>query len=353
MICKNCGAQNQDFARFCKSCGKAMDAQPEQKPASEYRQYKEISSPLLNEQQTIKPDIFTSPNNYGVPSREDVYAPPKGYDAPSREDVYAPPKGYGVSSHEDVYAPPKGYGVSSHEDVYAPPKGYGVPSRESAYTPPMGYSAPPPNLYAPPYSAPPVVNNYMYSPGSGGRYRSIEEVPVTPAFWFAVILIVVSFVSLFTPWMTVKAKYRGETIATKNLKYFDLYDDDDDDEYDISDTYFKDEDKTDEICSNVMKWGGLIGFVSLLLALVFAAALRERFIIAVADSFVCFLAVAIAGLVDCPNLKKYLRKIVGSSVDFSVFNNVGIWLPLGCTFLAQILAAADKSQRRNILAMSR
>ncbi|MBR4626650.1 MAG: zinc-ribbon domain-containing protein [Ruminococcus sp.] len=293
-----------------------------------------------------------APRDYGTPPRD--YAP-RDYGTPPRDyaprDYGTPPRDY---TPRDYGTPPRDY---TPRDYGTPPRDYaprdyGAPPRDYAprdYGYPHGYGAPPRSMYGPP----PGMNRY-----NGARYTNITQVPVTPMFWIALFLTLVSFVGIFTPWIGIKISALGSS-KTEKLSYSDIFNDKDEDGKIISSYLSKSQSKKVKLCktcNKILKWGGLFGFILCGTSLVFAAAFRNYLSGINAVAFVCFLVVLIAAFIECSTIKGIMEDefpTVFSVAKLKIYPFIGIYLPLVCSLIAAVCANADVRERRHLLGMNR
>jgi len=199
-----------------------------------------------------------------------------------------------------------------------------------------------------PYYAPPAGYS---SPGSY-RYRSLSSVPATGAFWIAVFLIVISFVSMFMPWITVKISISGYS-AKESADYTDIFDNYDSDYISKLRSAGLKDSRLERMnnCVKVMKWAGAAGYLCLILTVVVGVVAKNHMVSAAALSALLFIISAGAAVLYCFTCKDYMESF---SKDYSkflkVFPNAGIWVSFGCTLLAAVLAGSDLRSRRRMLA---
>lgn len=193
-------------------------------------------------------------------------------------------------------------------------------------------------------------------------------------YWAAILLLTVAFlVSLFAPWIHISESgsyypeygSRVSMNADENMTYFDLFKDEDDlaAEYGgSSSTYrnldkifqnqYEDEYDTAELCENLMRWIGILGFFFLLLSVILSLVLRKNVLATLIPSFICYLTILIAAMIDCSKNEEILEdyfSYINLNANYSV--HVGIWLPLAFVFVSIILAIIDRVQRKNMLMM--
>ena len=145
-----------------------------------------------------------------------------------------------------------------------------------------------------------------------------------------------SFVGIFTPWMTFKEGNKSES-----NKYSEIYDYEKDlrDMKDqVTEEYKSDFNKIQNNCS-AMKWAGLAGFILCGAAIVCAFAYKEHLIKVIAAAFICFLIALIADVKFCSHFEKIWDKSNSGyfqADDFNASPDFGVYLPLGCTLAAAI-----------------
>ncbi len=201
---------------------------------------------------------------------------------------------------------------------------------------------------ASPYYAPPMG----YSAPGGPHYRSLSSVPLTGAFWLAVFLIVISFTSMFMPWITVKISISGYSVK-ESADYTDIFDNYDPDYISKLRSAGLKDSRLERMnnCVKVMKWAGAAGYLCLILTVVVGVVAKNHMVSAAALSALLFIISAGAAVLYCFTCKDYIESF---SKDYSkflkVFPNAGIWVSFGCTLLAAVLAGSDLRSRRRLLA---
>ena len=319
MFCRNCGTQNQDGAKFCKGCGNALN-QPVQPSA---------------------PQNFTQPTQPAAPVQPAAPAQPA----------------------------------------------YGQPPM----APQPGYGQPQPNMYAPPQNAVPGMGGYNYGRSGGGAAALFAKYSII--HWVALGLMVLSLIGMFTPWITYKIKAADIKESVSFFGLFDSdcldpsknsssssgyggyggysYDDFDDDDYyyyyynssrdnNSSATYLnsyntaaKKNSSTSSVTDdtdtsrNLMKWFGLLGFLSLIAAIVFGFINPKIMAFISAGSAVMFIVAFISGISCASKLKDAIKVLDGkASIGFGLV--ITFILVLGACACAFISAFLKKKPVNNM-----
>lgn len=195
-----------------------------------------------------------------------------------------------------------------------------------------------------------------YSGPGGQNYRSLSQVPLTSAFWLSVFLIVISFISMFMPWITVKIDFGGCGISFKeSVKYTQIIENYDSD-------YIKDlrsvgikNSKIEKMnnCVMVMKWAGIAGYLFLILTVVVGVVAKNHMVSFASIAAVLFIVTAGADVVYCLTCKDYIESVSREySKYLKVYPSAGMWVAFGCSVLAAALAGSDLRSRRRMLAAS-
>ena len=298
MYCKKCGTQNADGAGFCKNCGTSL---------------RQPSAPA----QPVQPE-------------QNLYAPPQNNSATTQQN----------------FGQPQNYGQPA-QNLYAPPQNSTVPPQQN-FGQPQNYGQPAQNLYAPPQN---------YAPAMGGYGRTSSPLSKLNIFhWIAMVLLLLTFIGMFTPWYTLKASmsmsYQGKSQSDskkENKSFFDILDSDNDDgSVEINGkNYSSDKDKFDTR-NNLCKWFGLAGFITAVAAIALAFVNPKLLLCVSALSTVCFIVAFIAGLSaasvldDTLNnvLETYLKnyKRFNPDVSSSVKIGIGLIISFACSVAATVMA---------------
>ena len=225
-----------------------------------------------------------------------------------------------VQPPQNSFAPPPAAPFGQPGNDYSAPQApqYSAPQNNSSAPPPTApYGAPDP--YAPPQNAyAPPAGGYGGSSGSGQSFFS--KVGIT--FWISIVLLLVTFVGFFTPWVkgkvSMSAEYNGksrsETFFDSDSTYYKILKGDDDTTDIEKDPGVpkKVYDKIDSARTDhkLMKWIGLAGFI-VVLGAVICGFINRKLMAFVAAAGTILLAVAMLFDILCmSNISSAFKEIM-------------------------------------------
>ena len=230
-------------------------------------------------------------------------------------------------------------------------------------------NAPPQNGY-PQYqqfNAPPVQPALTQPLGNAplvSQYKSLKQVPASPLFFISILLIIVTFVGLFLPWLNFEVKI-VQSKYEQSAKLFDMIDPDiaeSDQRYDYV-TYLKgdyssissfqkQEAKTATIFHTVMWIMGILGYISSAIALILAIFSKDKVIVFNLLATIQFLIALISGFICCNIISKHVDSRLGRStsiLDVSFYPSYGIYISLIACVMATLCMLGDRKARKRMV----
>lgn len=210
-----------------------------------------------------------------------------------------------------------------------------------------------------PVSAPPFGKEPLVS-----QYKNLKQVPASPLFFISILLMIVTFVGLFLPWLNFELKV-VQSKHEQSAKLFDMVDPDiaeSDQRYDYV-TYLKGdyssissfqekEAQTATFFHTVMWIMGILGYISSAIALILAIFSKDKAIIFNLLAVIQFLIALISGFMCCNIIRKHVESRFGRStsiLDVSFYPSYGIYISLIACVIAALCMLGDRKARKRMV----
>ncbi len=175
-----------------------------------------------------------------------------------------------------------------------------------------------------------------------------------PMHYVVIVLLLISFIGVFTPWLTYKASILGYTVK-ENSSFWELFESSDDEEEDEDDE--EDDDFDDywnesgskarraKLFAYFMKYFGLAGYIVILLAIILK---NYQLQLSIAASSFFFIAL-ISGYICCSTTKDLIKDYMGEYrglVNLDFYPSIGLYISLLSSVLAVLCCLIDVRKRK-------